>query len=92
VARDELVRAFAADRSCVECGKPIASLAEAALLVGVGRIAHARSCFVPALLRDNPSLSRLAARARAQEVDIRRQSHPTSPHRAGDAVPDARDG
>ncbi len=89
---EDVAMAFATDRHCAECGQPVRSPGEAALLVGAGRIAHAKSCFIPALLRGHPSLSRLAARARAQEVDIPQHSHPASPVRVDDAAPGDHDG
>jgi hypothetical protein len=55
----------------VECGDLVASVADSALLVGSGRIAHRERCFVPALIRLHPLLNQLAARKRAKEVQRR---------------------
>jgi hypothetical protein len=55
----------------VECGDLVASVAESALLVGPGRIAHRQRCFVPALIRLHPLLNQLAAQKRAKEVQLR---------------------
>lgn len=68
---EEIVRAWSADPRCVECGDVVASVAESALLVGPGRIAHRVRCFVPALIRLHPLLNQLAARKRAKEVQLR---------------------
>lgn len=88
-APEELAGAWRSDRRCAECGEIIVALTDAALLVREGRVAHATSCFIPALLRGNPSLSRLAARACAQEVDI---SRPSDRNGGRDATRGERDG
>jgi hypothetical protein len=65
---EELLQAWSADARCVECGEEVSSPADAAFLVVSRRVTHARECFLPALLRGYPTLTRLSARARAMEV------------------------
>jgi hypothetical protein len=71
VLSDELLAAWRADARCVECGQLVATPHDAALLVVSRRITHATRCFLPALLRGHPALTRLRARARdsGQEVE-----------------------
>jgi len=66
---DELADAWRSDPRCVECGRTVAAVSEAALLVGPNRVTHRDGCFIPALLRANPHLRMLAARPIAQEED-----------------------
>jgi len=53
---DELLTAWETDARCLECGRRIDTVTDAALLVGPMRVAHREGCFVPALLRLNPQL------------------------------------
>ncbi|HJU65334.1 MAG TPA: hypothetical protein VJ596_06625 [Gemmatimonadaceae bacterium] len=71
---EEITNAWLANPRCVECGELVASVAESALLVGPGRVAHREWCFVPALIRLNPLLNQLAAQKRAKEVQPRCRS------------------
>ena len=64
VLSDELLAAWRANARCVECGRLVATPHDAALLVAARRIAHAATCFLPALLRGHPTLTRLSVRAR----------------------------
>lgn len=63
---EELAAAWEADPRCVECGEAVQSVLEAALLVGLNRVAHKERCFIPALVRENPHLKLLTARGSAR--------------------------
>lgn len=71
---EELAAAWEADSRCAECGKPVRSALDAALLVGSNRVAHKERCFIPALVRGNPHLKLLTARGSAQETKQRNES------------------
>ena len=64
VLSDELLAAWRANACCLECGRLVDAPEHAALLVAARRIAHTASCFLPALLRRHPALTRLSMRAR----------------------------
>ena len=66
---DELLAAWTADPRCVECGEPVRSVLDSALLVGADRVTHRERCFIPALVRRHPHLRLLTARLRAKEED-----------------------
>lgn len=66
---EELAAAWEADPRCAECGEPVRSALEAALLVGPNRVTHKERCFIPALVRRNPHLKLLTARGSAQETN-----------------------
>ena len=68
---EELRTAWSREPTCAECGRLIASAAEAALLVGSYRVTHRAACFVPALLRQHPLLRRLATHGSAKEGGAR---------------------
>jgi hypothetical protein len=76
---DELLAAWKADPRCAECGEPVRSALEAALLVGPNRVTHRERCFVPALVRRNPHLKLLTARLGAQEDTVPAKA-PREPH------------
>jgi hypothetical protein len=83
---DELAAAWRDDSSCAECGEPVHSVAEAALLVGSNRVTHRERCFVPALIRVHPQLKLLSARKGAEEgVTTSKEASNESAHRRGDA-------
>jgi hypothetical protein len=82
---EELAAAWEAEPRCTECGEPVRSALEAALLVGSNRVAHRERCFIPALVRRHPHLRLLAVRKGAQEGHTTR-SVPVSD--AMDRVPD----
>jgi hypothetical protein len=65
---EELAAAWEADPRCAECGDPVRSVLEAALLVGPNRVTHKERCFIPALVRGNPHLKLLTVRKRTEEV------------------------
>lgn len=64
---EELVAAWTADPRCAECGEPVRSVLEAALLVERRRVTHRERCFIPALVRGHPHLTLLTAPRRTQE-------------------------
>ncbi len=83
---DELAAAWRDDPSCAECGEPVRSVAEAALLVGSNRVTHRERCFVPALIRVHPQLKLLSARKGAEEgVTTSKEASNESACRRGDA-------
>jgi len=59
-AADELQSAWETNPRCLECGQLIASVGQAALLVGAMRVTHRHGCFIPALLRAHPQLRLLS--------------------------------
>lgn len=81
---EELAAAWEAEPRCVECGEPVRSALEAALLVGLNRVTHRERCFVPALVRRHPHLRLLAARGSARETSERSGGAPAR-------APDVRD-
>ena len=68
---EELRDAWTREPRCAECGRNVASVVEAALLVGPYRVTHRAACFVPALLRQHPLLRRLATHDGAKEGGAR---------------------
>lgn len=76
VVGDELADAWRNDPRCAGCGRPVAAVSEAALLVGPNRVTHREGCFIPALLRANPHLRMLAARPIAQEEETEAPRRP----------------
>jgi hypothetical protein len=71
IVSEELVAAWKADPRCAQCGEPVRSVLDAALLVGSNRVAHKERCFIPALIRGNPHLKLFTARQGAQEGGTR---------------------
>ena len=67
VVSEELAKAWEADPRCAECGDPVPSVLEAALLVGPNRVTHKERCFIPALVRRHPHLKLLTVRQRTKE-------------------------
>ena len=67
VVSEELAKAWEADPRCAECGDPVPSVLEAALLVGPNRVTHKERCFIPALVRRHPHLKLLTVRPRTKE-------------------------
>ena len=71
VVSEELAKAWEADPRCAECGDPVPSVLEAALLVGPNRVTHKERCFIPALVRGHPHLKLLTVRQRTREATTR---------------------
>jgi hypothetical protein len=67
VVSEELAKAWEADPRCAECGDPVPSVLDAALLVGPNRVTHKERCFIPALVRGYPHLKLLTVRQRTKE-------------------------
>ena len=68
---EELTKAWEADPHCAECGDPVPSVLDAALLVGPNRVTHKERCFIPALVRGHPHLKLLTVRQRTKEETTR---------------------
>jgi len=86
---DELEQAWAADPRCVECGQLVASVGQAALLVGPMRVTHRDGCFIPALLRAHPQLRMLST---AGEPPAHRRLHGIPRSAVRDLPPASLDG
>jgi hypothetical protein len=71
VVSEELAKAWEADPRCAECGDPVPSVLDAALLVGPNRVTHKERCFIPALVRGYPHLKLLTVRPRTKEETTR---------------------
>jgi hypothetical protein len=91
VVSEELAKAWEADPRCAECGDPVPSVLEAALLVGPNRVTHKERCFIPALVRGHPHLRLLTVRQGTKEESTRTEgaggaaerppAHPEAPGR-----------
>jgi hypothetical protein len=68
---EELAAAWEADPRCAECGDPVPSVLDAALLVGPNRVTHKERCFIPALVRGHPHLKLLTVRQSTKEETTR---------------------
>jgi hypothetical protein len=71
IVSEELAKAWEADPRCAECGDPVPSVLDAALLVGPNRVTHKERCFIPALVRGHPHLKLLTVRQRTKEETTR---------------------
>ena len=67
IVSEELAKAWEADPRCAECGDPVPSVLDAALLVGPNRVTHKERCFIPALVRGYPHLKLLTVRPSTKE-------------------------
>src|SRR5918912_3783265 len=71
VVSEELTKAWETDPRCAECGDPVPSVLDAALLVGPNRVTHKARCFIPALVRGHPHLTLLTVRKGTMEETTR---------------------